>query len=83
MKKLLVALPIVVAGCVDPSQDPSVSVVAFNGDSVTVRSPGTTALQKPQPWHDAKAREACANARYLSTTKTGQFTVDFLYTCRG
>lgn len=83
MKYLLPVALLALAACDDPAltgvQD--VAVVAVNDKSVTVRSPGLGAWQGPAPDADAKAREVCKGARYVSTVKSGEYTVDFLYLC--
>lgn len=80
--RVLAALPVALAvSACDPALDPAVAVSQFNGASVTVSSPGTTALMKPQAHHIAKAVEVCPNARYISTTRSGPTTVEFLFAC--
>lgn len=80
MKRFLIIAPLALAAC-DPASDPAIGVSQLNGHSVTVRSPGGTTAQKPQAWHDVKAKELCPDARYVSTTMVDAFTVDFLYAC--
>jgi hypothetical protein len=79
--RYLAALPVALLAACDPALDPGIAISSYNGDTVTVSSPGSTAMMRPQSWHDAKAREACESARYASTRQTGPYTVEFLYLC--
>lgn len=78
MKKLLV-FPFLLSACL--AEPVAGTIVDYNGSSVRVSTPGTSALMRPMPDTIALARTACPEARYVSTQRAGSYNVVFLFLC--
>lgn len=85
--RLALLAPLALAACV--MTDPKGVVVAYNGQTVTMRGPvdlSPAAFGKPavpSPELVAQARDICPNARLVSTTPTpgDSPTMDYLFLC--
>lgn len=80
MRMIVLLLPLALAACLSTEPEPGV-ITSFNGSSVTVQTPGTTALMRPLPQTVEVAQSACPGARYVSTRQVAQYFVEFLFIC--
>lgn len=79
MRIALIALPLALSACLEPSP-PVVS--AFNGNTVTIQTPGLFATEPPYEDDMALARATCGKpARYASGRMVGEYHVDKLFIC--
>lgn len=86
MKKLLIALPVLAAlsACETATEDDPGSVIDFNGDTVTMRGfvPEGARYARPTVAMEAKAKEICPRAEYLSARPYGDgWTFAYLFKC--
>jgi hypothetical protein len=81
MRRLMLAVPVVLAACVGVL--PAPVVTQYNGDSVTVRSLGLTGAA-PDGADIAVAQNACGakKAVWLSTVGLPDSFADFVFACR-
>ena len=83
MRPMIIALPFVLAGCLNPldidldAETPDRAIRTFNGSSVVIQSKSTT----PSEADNALARTACPKARYATTNFTIEGVSEYLYLC--
>lgn len=78
MRMIAIALPLALSACMAPEPG---AISAYNGSSVSVQTPGTTSLMRPLPETVAVAQSVCPDARYASTRRVSEYTVEFLFLC--